>query len=356
MKLNNLTQLQLDDNKLYVTSESFHFELDDEKQRQFGVVFEMTDMHAATGGEEFKDYPFLVQIGIIADKPHKSFDAETERGYSGIKLSKASLLSDCYGYMGAISVDHILVNGTKSNAEKGENGFDAIAQNFSIQEATVKTYKSLYEKDEKYLSFKTEEAAQKFINLVILHRLAVLGLISFILDKPVNRAGTTGWTQIETMVRGCNHNRKKQKGASMSEFKHDPKHKSGTDTDNCGACALENPVDIDGKIGINYSGWPLSYLQSGRSIPKEFMGYLLDELNSSNLAYAKNLETQLIAHGYNIEKIMNPREPEELSEEQLQKIDCEENNLHNFEGEQTCNGCGVSYAEAHADDYDEGDR
>lgn len=62
---------------------------------------------------------------------------------------------------------------------------------------------------------------------------------------------------------------------------------------------------------------------------------------------------------YNVvptKEIMNKRKPEELSEEQLQKKDCEENNLHNFEGEQTCNGCGVSYAEAHADDYDEGDR
>lgn len=91
----------------------------------------------------------------------------------------------------------------------------------------------------------------------------------------------------------------------MSEFKHYSKHKSGTDTDNCGACALENPVEVNGKMGINYAGWPISYLQSGRRIPKDFMGYLLDELNSSNLAYAKNLEMQLIAHGYNLEEIVN---------------------------------------------------
>ena len=44
------------------------------------------------------------------------------------------------------------------------------------------------------------------------------------------------------------------------------------------------------------------------------------------------------------------------SEEQLQKIACEEDNLHDFEGEQTCNSCGISYNEAHADDYDEGER
>jgi len=199
-----LKQLRLDDNKLYVTSKSFIFGLDDEKQRQFGVVFETIDMYEATGDKEFKDYPFLVQIGIIADKPHKSFNERDERSE---KPSKASLLSDCYGYMGAISVEHFLVNGTKSQAEQGADGFEAMASNFTVLEATVKTYKSIYEKDEKYLSFKTEEAAQKFIDLVILHRLSALMLVGFILDQPVNRIGDTGWKQIETMVKGSNYNK-----------------------------------------------------------------------------------------------------------------------------------------------------
>ena len=200
----NLTKLRLDDSKLYVTSKSFCFELDDEKQRQFGIVFETLDMYDATGEEKFKDYPYLVSIGIVADKPHKSFDE------SGGNPCQVSLLGDCLGYMGSISVDHVLVNGTKSNAEKGENGFEAMASNFSVNEATVKTYKNMNEQDEPYLSFKTEEAAQKFIDLVILHRLSVLMLVGFILDQPVNRAGETGWKQIKTMVRGCKYNRKLQ--------------------------------------------------------------------------------------------------------------------------------------------------
>ena len=200
-----LTQLKLDDSKLYVTSKSFHFELDDEKPRQFGIVFETLDMYEATGEEEFKDYPYVVSIGIVADKPHKSFDE------SGGNPCQVSLLGDCLGYMGSISVDHVLVNGTKSNAENGENGFEAMASNFTVLEATIKTYKSIFEQDEPYLSFKTEEAAQKFIDLVILHRLSVLMLVGFILDQPVNRIGETGWGQITTMVKGCNYNHKKQK-------------------------------------------------------------------------------------------------------------------------------------------------
>lgn len=50
------------------------------------------------------------------------------------------------------------------------------------------------------------------------------------------------------------------------------------------------------------------------------------------------------------EEILNKRE---LTEEQLQKIDCEENNAHCFEGETSCMHCGISFNEAYADDYEE---
>ena len=41
------------------------------------------------------------------------------------------------------------------------------------------------------------------------------------------------------------------------------------------------------------------------------------------------------------------------SEEQLQKIDCEDNNAHCFEGEMSCIHCGISFNEAYCDDYEE---
>ena len=43
---------------------------------------------------------------------------------------------------------------------------------------------------------------------------------------------------------------------------------------------------------------------------------------------------------------------DEETEDALQKIDCEENNRHSFEGEQSCNGCGESYMNSRADDDD----
>ncbi len=99
----------------------------------------------------------------------------------------------------------------------------------------------------------------------------------------------------------------------MNEFTHYSNHKSSAaHADNCGA-ALENPVIIEygngvTKLGINYSGWPLSYMQNGRSIPKSFYGYLVDELKSDNLAYVENLKKHLIQHGYDLEALTNGKE------------------------------------------------
>jgi hypothetical protein len=92
-----------------------------------------------------------------------------------------------------------------------------------------------------------------------------------------------------------------------TEFTHSYNHKK-PDPENCSACALTIPVMIDygpndTRLGINYSAWPLSYLQNGRSIPDKFLGYLKEELKSDNLAYVENLKKHLIAAGYDLESL-----------------------------------------------------
>lgn len=93
----------------------------------------------------------------------------------------------------------------------------------------------------------------------------------------------------------------------MSEFTHYTGC-NHNDPNNCSACALTKPILIDGKMGINYAGWPLSYMQCGRRIPIKFMDYLLDELKSDNKAYVENLKKQLKDHGYDIEVIRRNRD------------------------------------------------
>jgi len=78
------------------------------------------------------------------------------------------------------------------------------------------------------------------------------------------------------------------------------------DPDNCGACALTTPQMIDGKLGINYAGWPLSYLENGRAFPPSFLPFLRDELlRTDNMPYVNNIRGKLQAAGYNLEELQS---------------------------------------------------
>jgi hypothetical protein len=68
---------------------------------------------------------------------------------------------------------------------------------------------------------------------------------------------------------------------------------NGKDVDNCGACAL---TDIR-QDSPNYAGWPLSYIENGRTIPVKWFDAFLSELASDNTAYAMNLREKMTKHG-----------------------------------------------------------
>ncbi len=75
----------------------------------------------------------------------------------------------------------------------------------------------------------------------------------------------------------------------MSEFTHYQGCR-GKDPDNCSACALLNA----GEEGPNYAGWPISFIQSGRSIPTRYKEALKRELErTDNPAYVENLKRLL---------------------------------------------------------------
>lgn len=57
------------------------------------------------------------------------------------------------------------------------------------------------------------------------------------------------------------------------------------DPDNCSGCAL---TDLR-QDSPNYSGWPLVYMENGRTIPAKWKSAFFDELTSDNKAYAANL-------------------------------------------------------------------
>lgn len=198
---------KIHDNLIYVTDKSFEFGLDDEKSRQFGILFEITDMDEATGEKEFKNYPFIVSASIVADKCHKSFDESGDA-----KPTKFSLIYDAHSYMGGVPIDHILTHSIKPASVVGD-AFEALAGQFTAKQAMVKTNKLEFgtaaaqlgrgvELD--YLQFKTFEDAERFVNLLIETRLdAISIMIGFILDRPINLMGESGWSVIKKMVKGA---------------------------------------------------------------------------------------------------------------------------------------------------------
>lgn len=203
------------ENFMYQTSKSWQLELEDGKRRQFGLLYSITDMKEATGDDEYNDYPFLVSVGIIAHKPHSSFNE------SDYKTSLEGLRFDCNSYMGTVPVDHILANGTKRGHEpEDKEAFDILVEQFSAKEAKVVehtaefgTYAAQYGRKAKhqYLQFKTQEAAEKFCQLLSKRTPAIGVMIGFILDRPINLMGDSGWSLVETMVHGSKYNRNKNK-------------------------------------------------------------------------------------------------------------------------------------------------
>lgn len=69
-------------------------------------------------------------------------------------------------------------------------------------------------------------------------------------------------------------------------------HYSGCrgDPDNCSGCALTT----GGPEGPNYSSWPLTYMESRRTIPAKWKLAFIAELErKDNLAYAENVRRTL---------------------------------------------------------------
>jgi hypothetical protein len=95
--------------------------------------------------------------------------------------------------------------------------------------------------------------------------------------------------------------------AMSNEFKH----YDGCDhhdPNNCSACALTVLMELeamDGSyyMGLNYTAWPLAYMDNLRTIPREFYPLLLRELESTNERYVANLKEQLARNDYDIDAI-----------------------------------------------------
>ena len=197
---------------LYATNPSWVFGLEDGEQRQFGLFIEILDMFEATGEEEFEDFPINVEISIVAHKPSPEF-AEVN-GWDGLDPEDTLAMIECaYSYCGGVPVSHILQDEISREGDKGLAG--------TLRGIDPRGYKIVEKKAEfgtvaaqrgpnyvfSYPRFQDHDnmadARQHVANL--LERASALGMmIGFILDRPINMAGHSGWSTMTTWVYGPN--------------------------------------------------------------------------------------------------------------------------------------------------------
>lgn len=177
---------------------------DSDADTPVGLYVEIIDMDGATGEPEFKDYPYLVSFELMAANPHPSFAEDVSHAGEPDQLN---LIYDAKSYMGGVPVDHTLtlaVNG----------GIDEIVKLFTPAEAKLVKSRPQYGTyaaqngpgaEIKYLQFATAEAAERYVDWILQNRAGVLSMmVGFILDRPINMMGETGWNVIERQVRGKN--------------------------------------------------------------------------------------------------------------------------------------------------------
>lgn len=200
-------KIELNENLYFFKSPDLNCYLDDKKVNM-GLIVEILDTR------EFDDmadenFPFIVSMGLMTSRPHKSFDAWDGENPTSIE----SLIYDCNSYMSSIPVDHFL-----QDAING--GLDEILPLFNVGEAKKVTIRPKFGtiaaqkgpgSEYSYLQFSDLDQAEKFIDFIIENRVHSLTMtIGFILDRPINIMGENGWGQVETMVNGSKYNLKRE--------------------------------------------------------------------------------------------------------------------------------------------------
>ena len=113
--------------------------------------------------------------------------------------------------MGGIPIDHTLSLGVKCGDECEGTAFECLAKHFTVFEAKVLidtprfgTYAAQKGagSEIKYLRFKTEAAARKYVKLLANRTGVLSSMIGFILDRPINRMGEDGWSVIGKQIGG----------------------------------------------------------------------------------------------------------------------------------------------------------
>lgn len=189
------------ENEVFITNKNWKCQLD-EKDIQLGYYIQVTNMLDATGEKEFEQYPYLFSIGILPKNCHRSFSIDA--GLEDSEAKEYSYLGDVNNYMGSVPADHVLLNTDSINKK--------LLDSLTIKDACLITTKPSHGTvaaqqgpgaEFTYPQFKDEDSCMSFAKqLVEAYGSTHMCLIGFLLDKPINMVGDTGWGIIETAVNG----------------------------------------------------------------------------------------------------------------------------------------------------------
>lgn len=163
-----------------------------------GLLISITDMYEATGEPEFKQYPFITSVEIMALNPSPDIDSQIkETGMTG-----EDIIPDVHAYCGGVNIEHLLLQ-TDAINENLMGELKAKSAKLVTVKSDFGTFAAQFGKGSEltYPQFKTEAAAKAFVTQLVKKYANVhMSLIGFVLDRPVNMAGNTGWNTLETQI------------------------------------------------------------------------------------------------------------------------------------------------------------
>lgn len=171
----------------------------DGKEVPLAIAVRITDMYEATGDDEFKDCPYLVGFEIIARDPHISISKDMAGDeYEGERSDYYDVMSYC----GGVPVDHLLLDQDMAKDFLDNlKAKDGVLVSHKLDFGTIAAQRgpgSVFT----YPKFKNLEACEEYIKTLIPLAKPLMMTCGFILDRPINMAGNSGWETITTQVEG----------------------------------------------------------------------------------------------------------------------------------------------------------
>lgn len=197
-----LKKIELYEGHSFFSSPSWICGLEDNEELPLGFYLEVTDMYEATGEEEFKQYPFLFSISILPVNCDIEYSKDAGLSDEELEGVDHAYLSDVYSYMGGVPVDHKFLSTDRLNKD--------LMNQLKIGQAMLVTSNPEYGTvaaqegpgaELIYPRFKDEDDCQNFAeSLIEAYGDALMMMIGFTLDAPINMAGHDGWSVIKSAV------------------------------------------------------------------------------------------------------------------------------------------------------------